>query len=173
MDLKTRKARPDEINIAFDLLYKAALWLKDNAVDYWLEWLDPPEIYKAWIKQGFDNGEFYFAENANSELAGMFRLQYEDEMFWGKQSDKAGYVHSFTTVRGLKGKQIGYAVLRMIEQTLLEKGIGLLRLDCSPAVERLCKYYEDYGFERGKTVIVNNEELRLYEKKIRLEDVEK
>jgi GNAT superfamily N-acetyltransferase len=142
------------------------VWLQDNDIDYWQGWHQPPAEYIAWIQQGFDNGEFYFVENENTKLVSMFRLQFEDEMFWGKQNEKAGYIHSFTTDRNLKGNQIGYSILHMIEQSLLEKDIRFLRLDCPPTVERLCKYYEDFGFVPKGMVTIHGENLQLYEKEL-------
>ena len=166
MILIIREAFPHEIDYGLNLLCEAAIWLRDNAIDYWQGWLDPPDEYKAWVKQGFDNGEFHFVECENSKIVGMFRLQFEDEIFWGKRDDKAGYIHSFTTDRNLKGNQIGYSVLHMIEQSLLEKNIRVIRLDCPPTLERLCTYYEDLGFTPKGMVTVFDEELQLYEKKL-------
>ena len=96
----------------------------------------------------------------------MFRLQYADEMFWGKREDKAGYIHSFTTRRKYKNQGIGGDILREIEAKLADEGIEFLRLDCALHVQKLCAYYENYGFEPKELVSVGGEELRLYEKKI-------
>ena len=105
--------------------------------------------------------------NDENFLMGMYRLQYSDEMFWGKRDDKAGYIHNFTTKREFKGSGIGYLVLKNIEAELLGKGFDYMRLDCSPDTEGLCKYYENYGFKPKGTVVVYNEKLRLYEKEIK------
>ena len=166
MELMIESAGSDRITIALDLLYKAAVWLKDKNIDYWQNWLDPLNEHIAWIRQGFDNGEFYFVYNNESIIMGMYRLQYRDEMFWGEQNDKSGYIHSFTTNRDFKGNGIGYHILRMIEEKLLEQGFDYLRLDCSPDIRGLCKYYENYGFEPKETIIACGEKLKLYEKKI-------
>ena len=166
MNLKIRKAAPQEIEKGLDLLRQAALWLKDNNIDYWQNWIDPPAEHVEWVKEGFDNHEFHFVENDADEIIGMYRLQFEDEMFWGKRNDKTGYIHSFTTDRTLKGNGIGYTILHLIEQSLLDKGIYRLRLDCGQDNERLCKYYEDFDFVSKGTVTVGNEKLQLYEKKI-------
>ena len=166
MIINLRKASPEEINKGLHLLREAAIWLKDNAIGYWQNWLDPSAEHVAWIKEGFDKNEFHFVENDNSELVGMFRLQFEDELFWGKQINEAGYIHSFTTNRSFRGSQLGCSILRLIEQLLLAKGIYLLRLDCSPDVEGLCKYYEDFGFVPQGIVSVHQERLQLYEKPI-------
>ncbi len=166
MDIQIRPAKHTELNLALDMLRDAGAWLKSISIDYWQVWLDPPENYVAWIRQGFDNSEFYFAQGDDGELVGMFRLQYADEMFWGKREDKAGYIHSFTTRRKYKNQGIGGDILRKIEAKLADEGIEFLRLDCAPHVEKLCAYYENYGFEAKETVTIYGEELRLFEKKI-------
>lgn len=166
MELTTRNAKSNEINIALNLLNKAALWLKNKNIDYWQNWLNPSDEYVAWIKQGFDNGEFYFVHNSQNVIVGMYRLQHTDELFWGKRNDKASYIHSFTTNRDFKGNRIGYLILKTIEEELVKKNFDYLRLDCSPNIEALCNYYENYGFVPKETIIVHGEKLRLYEKKI-------
>jgi len=96
----------------------------------------------------------------------MYRLQLSDEIFWGKRNDKAGYVHSFTTNRNYSGKGMGYLILKAIEEDLAEKNFDYLRLDCSPDIAGLCKYYENYGFEPKEIVEIQDFKVRLYEKKI-------
>lgn len=164
MNLTIRSSKPNEINIVFDLLRKAAIWLKDKNIDYWQNWIKPPDVYIAWIKQGFDKGEFYFVCNNENIIVGMFRLQYSDEIFWGKRTDKAGYIHSFTTDRAFKGNGIGRFILEMVEKELAKEGFKYLRLDCSPEIKGLCKYYENYGFTPKEIIEVYNERLQLYEK---------
>lgn len=166
MSIHLRRANTGEYNTALEMLHDAAAWLKSIHIDYWQVWLDPPENYVDWIRQGFDNGEFYFAQAEDGEVVGMLRLQYADEMFWGNREDKAGYIHSFTTSRKYKGRGIGCTILTQIEAKLAGEGVEYLRLDCAPHVEKLCAYYESYGFEAKETVTVYGEELRLYEKNI-------
>ena len=92
MELIIKSGNLEEVNIALDLLYKAAIWLKDKNIDYWQNWLNPSVQHINWIKQGFEKGEFYFVYNNENILIGMYRLQYDDEIFWGKRNDKAGYI---------------------------------------------------------------------------------
>jgi hypothetical protein len=166
LNIRIRSGKQHELNTAFSLLENAALRLGEDNIDYWQEWLNPPEEYIAWIKLGFINNEFYFIENAGSEIVGMFRLQFEDEIFWGKREDKAGYIHSFTIDRSLSGNRAGYGILRRIEKFLIAKGTRILRLDCPPGLGRLCKYYEDFGFAPQGITTVFNDNYLLYEKKI-------
>ena len=174
MNLTLRKAAPDEIGTGFCLLEEAAAWLGEQGVDLWQEWLwpDPPEHFVSWVKQGFDDNEFYFVYDESGELVGMFRLQYYDVTFWGEHMEKtgdrsaAGYIHSFTTRRRLKGNRIGYSILEMIEQILLEQDIHLLRLDCVSHDKKLREYYEGFGFIPQEAAEAFGEKLQLYEKRI-------
>ena len=166
MELKTRQAKNDELDIALKLLYDAALWLKNRNIDYWQNWLNPAKEHIAWIADGFKNNEFHFACDEKNNMVGMYRLQYEDELFWGKKTDTAVYIHSFTTQRNMAGKGIGKTILSNIETESKSSGIAFLRLDCSPEVTALCKYYESYGFVQVGEVVVYGETLRLYEKAI-------
>lgn len=166
MDITFRKAEPFEITIAFSLLKDAAIWLNEKGIDYWQDWLNPPSNFKDWVKAGFNNNEFYFVEYEN-DIVGMYRLQYNDELFWGIREDRSGYIHSFTTKRNLKGKGIGNEILKHIETTLKESGIDYLRLDCSSKINGLCTYYENYGFRGKGTVSLFGDILNLYEKDLR------
>ena len=165
MELNYRKAKMSEMDIAFDLLKEAAEWLNEKGIDYWQVWHDPTEEYKDWIKHGFENREFYFVEK-DKKIVGMFRLKFHDEMFWGEKNDKAGYIHSFTTKRSLKGHGIGTQILKDIEDKLKSKSKNILRLDCGADNKKLCNYYEDYGFSEASITELKEDKLRLYEKRI-------
>ncbi len=139
MLITTTRAHPTSAPLAFHLLTQAAAWLKSKSINYWQDWLNPSAAHIQWIESGFDNGEFYFAYNPDNILVGMYRLQFSDEIFWGKRDDKAGYIHSFTTNRDFERQGIGYIILNQIENELREKGYEYLRLDCSPNIKELCK----------------------------------
>lgn len=163
--MKIRKALVRELDIAFDLLKESAQWLKDKNIDYWQNWHNPTDLYRNWIKQGFEKKQFYFIESDESVI-GMYRLQYEDEMFWGKKNDKSAYIHSFTTKRSLSGKGLGREILKMIEQYLLKQDIHILRLDCGANITGLCKYYENCSFICVGQTEIHGEILNLYEKRL-------
>ena len=94
-----RKVKPDERDTVFQLLRESGEWLLGKGNDYWRVYIDLPPFFMNWIEPGFDNDEFFFAENGEGEIIGCFRLQDEDPMFWGEREDKAGYVHSFAISR--------------------------------------------------------------------------
>lgn len=165
MQLRYKKVKMDEVDEVFLLLKESAEWLKDKEVDYWQDWHNPPDPYREWILEGIRKEEFYFAFD-DMNIVGMYRLQDEDEVFWGKRTDKAGYIHSFTTKREYVGKGIGMLILRDIEKKSYEKGVTYLRLDCGWKVTGLRKYYEEYGFKVVGEVSLFGEILTLYEKEI-------
>ena len=159
-----RQAKKSELPDILHYLKEAAIWLKSKNIDYWQNWLDPEKMYIDWIQEGVDRGEFHFVEN-DDKILGLFRLQYSDELFWGKRKDRAGYIHSFTTVRAYAGMGLGAAVLRGVEDKLRAEGISILRLDCGD-LEGLCRYYERYGFSKVGVQEVLGFTAVLFEKRI-------
>lgn len=147
MEITERIAISGELNLGLEMLKEAAVWLKEKNINYWKSWLNPNQDYINWIKSGLDNNEFYFLESEN-EVIGMYRLQYSDEMFWGKREEKAGYIHSFTIKRKYCGQGIGRDALELIALKLKQNGIGLIRLDCGSEIKGLCEYYEKNGFNK-------------------------
>jgi GNAT superfamily N-acetyltransferase len=164
-DLTVEKAGKDDIGIVLDLLKEAALWLKDENIDYWQNWIDPAGHFVDWIRRGFTEEQFYFVKYGE-EIIATFRLQWDDEMFWGKRNDASGYLHSFTTSRKLKGQEIGTLVLEWIEDLCRKNRKDFLRLDCGAAISGLCRYYEKHGFKNVGEVTIMNEDLILYEKRL-------
>jgi N-acetylglutamate synthase-like GNAT family acetyltransferase len=159
-------AEGDDLQRILRLLQEAALWLEMKNINYWKIWIDPPEDYINWIRKGFENEEFYLVKDNNS-IIGCFRLSWNDEKFWGKQSTPAGYIHSFTIDRKLAGNNKGIEVIKMIEKKCKENNRNYLRLDCSSKVQKLKEYYERIGFRPMGETIVKGERLTLYEKEIR------
>lgn len=155
----------NEIDKAFELLKSAAQWLNKKNINYWQEWLNPPENYKQWIKDGFNHNEFYYVYK-NQHLAGMFRLQWSDDLFWGKQKNNSGYLHSFTIDRNYYGTGLGAKVLRQIEKLCLENNKKYLRLDCDGNISKLCEYYQNHGFISKGETIVDNAKIILFEKRL-------
>lgn len=120
--------------------------LNGKKVNQWSFWLSPAVDKINWIKAGFDKGEFFFVENKEKELVGMFRLMQQDELYWGEQEAKARYIHSLVVEKKFSGKQIGNKIIKLVEQEIINQGIFKLRLDCNAGNPILCSYYENQGF---------------------------
>ena len=163
--LTVRKATADEIEIVFNMLEEAALWLQNKQIDYWQDWLNPPKPYVDWIADGFAQEQFYLVYKGAQQI-GCFRLQWQDTLFWGNQKDNAGYVHSLTISRALAGEGVGARVLELIEQMCRNNSKKFIRLDCGAHIVGLCRYYENLGFLPMGEVVVEGEKLTLYEKEL-------
>ncbi len=117
--LTLQKACNHQIDIVLELLKKAAYWIQTKDIDYWQDWINPPQHFVDWIEAGFFRDEFYFVI-LEERIIGCFRLQWDDELFWGKQQPDSGYIHSFTIDREYSGHGIGKDVLAMIETMCLD-----------------------------------------------------
>ena len=161
--LRIRVADSGDRDLVIGLLASAARWLRSRGIDYWQNWLAPPAHHLAWVDEGLSRGEFRILE-IGDEIVGCLRLQYDDELFWGSRLERAGYIHSLTVDRRLAGRGFGRAALDLVGRSLLDKGVGLIRLDCGIGVTGLRAYYESLGFEAVGTTTVDGEELVLYER---------
>ena len=161
-----RQVKPEEKETVFQLLKESGEWLLEKGNDYWKVYINLPPFLMNWIQPGFDNDEFFFAENGEGEIIGCFRLQDDDPMFWGERDGKAGYVHSFAVSRKLAGRRTGYKILAAIESHCRDNGKEFLRLDCGTHLGTLRAYYEGFGFNSVADVHLVNSNLTLYEKQI-------
>jgi GNAT superfamily N-acetyltransferase len=168
-ELEIRVATSGDRDMILAFLCSAAVWLRERGVDYWQNWLDPPEHHVAWVEDGLVAGEFRIVESG-SRSVGCLRLQDSDELFWGTRSEPAGYVHSLTTDRSLAGLGVGRRILDFVSEELRLHGIGLLRLDCGVDADGLRRYYESCGFVAVGETVVDGEALVLYEKSIVVAD---
>lgn len=147
MTFTLRKADLSELHVAFELLKHAAERLNAKGLKQWGYWMDPPQEKIAWVKEGFKNGEFYFILIDN-QIAGMFRLLKEDELYWGVQASSARYIHSLVIKANFSGNGIGEQVILKVIEDCKKLNIQYLRLDCDAQNEGLCNYYEHQGFQK-------------------------
>ncbi len=166
MYLGTKQTESNQLNLVLQLLAEAAQFLKNKHINQWAHWLHPPQDKVQWVEEGIENGEFYFVYDEANNLIAMYRLMYEDELYWGKQNQKAVYVHSLVVRRNFSGKGVGSNILNAVAQKAKNENINLFRLDCNAANKDLCNYYEKLGFvkvgEKQMPHSLNN----LYEKNL-------
>ncbi|BAO55806.1 GNAT family N-acetyltransferase [Nonlabens marinus] len=143
---KYLNAKPDQISAALELLKIAALRLQFKQLSQWSYWLDPPQERLEWLKQGFENKEYFFLE-LDSKIIAMYRLMELDLKYWGERSDSAYYIHSLVVHPDYKGQGIGAQIIRKIHELAVTNHKQFLRLDCDASNPALCDYYRQLGFD--------------------------
>lgn len=159
------QATKTDLKTILTLLKKASIALENKNIHQWKYWQNPPKDKVKWLEDGILNNEFFFVHQ-QSQLIGMFRLLFNDELYWGKQKEIAGYIHSLVIKTEFKGQQFGSKIVFAIEKQLKLKGIQLVRLDCVANNHRLCSYYEKIGFEKVGEVQMPFSLNNLYQKKL-------
>jgi len=164
MQLHFNKIHISEKIIVLNLLKEAAIQINNMNIDHWQYWKNPPPEKIKWIESGINNGEFYFVNNNNFGNVGMVRITYEDLLYWGKQTEKATYIHSLVVKNEYKGKGIGNNILALIGANAKNTGCIYLRLDADSKNPKLCKYYTDQGFKKVGEKILTLSTYNLYQK---------
>ena len=139
-------AKPNQIEEALELLKTAALRLQSQQISQWNYWLDPPEERLEWLRQGFENDEYYFLKH-HSRIIAMYRLMEIDLKYWGKRNESAYYIHSLVVHPDYKGQRIGAQMIQKIQELAVANHKEFLRLDCDATNDALCDYYRQLGFE--------------------------
>ena len=165
MNFKLRQANKNEIKEALNMLKEAAKILESKKIEQWEFWLNPSEEKIAWISEGFENKEFYFITQ-NDVIIGMFRLLDEDLLYWGKEKEKAKYIHSLVVKARYAGNKIGEKIIEQLSEDAKKEEVYILRLDCNAANSKLCEYYEKQGFIKVREKLMPHSLNNLYEKKL-------
>ncbi len=162
MNIEFIRALGSELEDALVFFKLASQSLTKKNISQWSYWIDPPEEKINWVKEGFDNEEFYFVYDPEGNKIAMFRLLEKDTLYWDDKGVEKNtrYIHSLVVHPSYSGQGIGTAVMLKIIDLLKQDKIKKFRLDCDGSNPRLCKYYEDYGFvkvgEKTTNYAVNN-----------------
>ncbi|MBW8846880.1 MAG: GNAT family N-acetyltransferase [Burkholderiales bacterium] len=73
---------------------------------------------------------------SDCDVVGTFRLQWDDEHYWGKQPPVAAYMHGLAVKESAHGKAVGANVLTWTVQEAARQDRPYLRLDCDEKMER-------------------------------------
>lgn len=165
MEIEFRKAKKIELNKALDFFKLASSTLASKKVNQWAYWQDPPQDKVDWVAEGFKNEEFVFVFDRLGNQIAMFRLLAKDLLYWDEKGSEEGvrYIHSLVVPPAYAGQGIGKAVILKIIDQLKEEKITKFRLDCDASNQRLCQYYEGYGFLKVGQKTTNYSVNNLYE----------
>ena len=97
MEITFTQAKNNELKEALDFFKLASQSLHEKKVSQWNYWVDPPEEKINWVKEGFNNGEFFFVSDQSGNKIAMFRLLAKDTLYWDKKGTEKNtrYIHSF------------------------------------------------------------------------------
>jgi ribosomal protein S18 acetylase RimI-like enzyme len=157
-----KTAKIEEVDLILNILNSVAKTLKSKNVSQWTQWLAPQPKDIAWITDKINDSAFFFVFIEN-ELAGMFSLSDTDEKYWSKQTVKAKYLHSLTTLPKFKGQSFGKRVVSKIKIDLLNTDYKYIRLDCISTNTTLKNYYQSQGFNYLRTININSNSFLLHQ----------
>ncbi len=167
MDFTFEKVENKDKGKVLQHFKNAAEKISKMNIDHWQYWINPPSEKVKWVEEGIQNNEFFFIQAFNGENLGMVRIMDEDFLYWGKQKEKAKYIHSLVVTDKYNGKGIGTKIIQKIEDSAKEDNCSYIRLDADSKNPKLCSYYEKLGFDKVGTKELPLSIYNLYEKKVK------
>ncbi len=166
MNLTFTQINPKDKNEVLTMFKEAAEKIAKMKIDHWQYWKNPPVEKIKWVEEGIKNNEFFSIKDPEEKTLGMVRILNEDLLYWGKQEEKAVYIHSLVIKEKFEGKGFGKIVLQKIENDAIKDGCAYLRLDADSKNQKLCGYYERNGFIKVGTKQLPLSKNNLYQKKL-------
>ena len=133
-----RQVGHDDLSKVIDILADSAAWIKAKGIVQW-----PDRFPSSVIVSALDSADLYVVAKGEKAVA-TITLQWHDPSFWGERDD-AAFVHRLAVRRGHTG--LGRRLLDWAAEQARSKGRTYLCLDCLSTNQRLCRYYEDLGFQ--------------------------
>jgi ribosomal protein S18 acetylase RimI-like enzyme len=166
MDITFKQIEHCDKSTVLNLFKKAAEKINKMNIDHWQYWKNPPLEKIKWIEDGIQNNEFFFIELLNGENVGMVRILNEDLLYWGKQDDRAKYIHSLVIKEKYNGQGIGSKVVQKVEHLAKVENCKYIRLDADSKNSKLCAYYERLGLKKVGLADISPSPCILFEKEL-------
>lgn len=150
----------NEYNEILEIIYENAHWLDSKGIMQWpINWLNTQQdSIIASVKSGN-----YFKSEIDHNIAGIVEITTQPDEHWALENTPALYIHKLAIRRKHSKKNLGKAMLGLIENIAFNHGIKHIRLDCISHNSVLRRYYEAYGFKHIKEVHTEEAELSLYQ----------
>ena len=148
MTINVRPAGLDETEVLRTILSDA---VASKLAHDDLSWGEKPWTTDEVRNELLVNKLVYLVRDTDTPIA-CFALTKEDEGAWGINSEGAIYLHKFAVANRFHGKGIGKLVLDWVVAKARTENIPYVRLDCDAKNEKLCAYYEGYGFYIAREV---------------------
>jgi GNAT superfamily N-acetyltransferase len=157
--VKVRCAGEDDVGVVSSLLLEAVDWLEEKGVPLW----DRDSLALSALLPGAREGD-YWLFFLNDEVAGVLKFELDDTLYWpGFPEGEAAYVHKLVVCRRFVGTGFSEKMLDWAREKAAGLGLKYLRLDCEAARERLCEFYENYGFLREMNIERGGKEMARYQ----------
>ncbi len=144
-DYRIRVASEQDASVVFEVLMDNARWLASKGIKQWpVSWL---ESIRPDIDESLSFGRFYIVERLDCPIA-VFELRTEPEAVWNFDEAHYLYIHKIAVMREYAGLQIGASIINTIQNMARREGYVGVRLDCVSNNMLLCRYYQNFGFER-------------------------
>lgn len=166
MKLTFKQVRSTDQDRVLQLFKASAERIKKMNIDHWQYWTNPPIEKIEWVEEGIQNKEFFFIETLDADVIGMVRIMDEDLLYWGKQEAPAKYIHSLVVTENYNGQGIGKQIIQNIAERAKAEHCRYLRLDADAKNPKLCRYYENLGFNKVGTKELPLSTYNLYQKEL-------
>lgn len=167
MVITFEKANKVDLEALLQALKGAAQKISKKGINHWQYWINPPLEKINWVREGIENGEYFFIKS-KSDTFGIVRILDQDLVYWtaAQNCDRAKYIHSLIIFERYNGRGIGQKVIEAVESIARKEGCSYLRLDCDAHNSKLCQYYENQGFKKVTSKHFLHSTNNLYQKKI-------
>ena len=162
--MSLKKISVSECNIVLDILIENSRWLAEKGICQWPE----ENILERHdeIRVSINEGRYFKFENVD-EIAAIVEINTAPEEIWNKDNSSTYYIHKLAIRRKYSNQRLGWNILDRIKSKAEKAGIKYLRLDCVSHNEKLCQYYEDFGFNFKGKADFESENLALYEYEVK------
>jgi GNAT superfamily N-acetyltransferase len=146
------------------ILKEAALWLENDGKGMW-------NANQLTINNLLKNNtvEEMYIGYINNEEAAVMILQEEDSLFWpGENKYESLFLHKLAIRRKYAKKGLSEEMIEWAKSLAKNLNKKYLRLDCAADRPKLCKFYENQGFEKVREKVMFGKyptafyELRIY-----------
>jgi GNAT superfamily N-acetyltransferase len=139
-----RAATPSDTAIVAAILTAAADRLNQRGQALW----SAREVSEAGIGEHVRGGRYHVLFDG-AQAVGVFRLEFEDALFWPEIAPgTSAFVHKVAVAPEHQGRGLAHELLRHACALTRAHGLPFLRLDCMGGRPRLRSVYEAFGFRR-------------------------
>jgi ribosomal protein S18 acetylase RimI-like enzyme len=157
VSLSFELARPNELQVVFDILDEAASWLDRRNISQWPARFSGVQDWRSERIAGHIEAGHTWLVRTNGEAIATFTLDDDADpdyaRGWPDGANTGLYIFRMAVGRASSGQRVGTHILNWASKQAAEAGKRWLRLDCHRRNLALQHYYERHGFVRVGTLV--------------------